>query len=85
MYDPVTIRVTPKKLTVDSVEQAYVMVEPREKLERLVEVLKAEEPEQAIIFGRTKIGTARLDEAWRTRAYRSRRSTATSARASATG
>jgi len=60
MYDPVTIRVTPKKLTVDSVEQAYVMVEPRNKLERLVAVLRAEEPEQAIIFVRTKIGAARL-------------------------
>jgi ATP-dependent RNA helicase DeaD len=60
MYDPVTIRVTPKKLTVDSVEQAYVMVEPRQKLARLAEVLKAEEPEQAIIFVRTKIGAARL-------------------------
>ena len=60
MYDPTTIRVTPKKLTVDSVEQAYVMVEPRKKLERLAEVLKAEEPEQAIIFVRTKIGAARL-------------------------
>src|SRR5581483_3939421 len=45
---------------VDSVEQAFVMVEPRRKLERLVEVLKAEEPEQAIIFVRTKIGAARL-------------------------
>jgi ATP-dependent RNA helicase DeaD len=60
MYDPVTIRVTPKKLTVDSVEQAYVMVEPRQKLGRLAEVLKAEEPEQAIIFVRTKIGASRL-------------------------
>ncbi|MDP9228570.1 MAG: DEAD/DEAH box helicase, partial [Actinomycetota bacterium] len=60
MYDPVTIRVTPKKLTVDSVEQAYVMVEPKNKLERVVEVLKAEEPEQAIIFCRTKIGASRL-------------------------
>jgi ATP-dependent RNA helicase DeaD len=60
MYDPTTIRVTPKKLTVDSVEQAYVMVEPRKKLERLAQVLKAEEPEQAIIFVRTKIGAARL-------------------------
>jgi ATP-dependent RNA helicase DeaD len=60
MYDPVTIRVTPKKLTVDSVEQAYVMVEPKNKLERLAEVLRAEEPEQAIIFVRTKIGAARL-------------------------
>ena len=63
MYEPVTIRVTPKKLTVDSVEQAYVMVEPRDKLKRLVDVLKAEEPEQAIIFCRTKIGAARLDKA----------------------
>jgi ATP-dependent RNA helicase DeaD len=60
MYHPVTIRVTPKKLTVDSVEQAYVMVEQRRKLDRLVEVLRAEEPEQAIIFVRTKIGAARL-------------------------
>jgi ATP-dependent RNA helicase DeaD len=60
MYDPVTIRVTPRKLTVDTVEQAYVEVDQRKKLERLVEVLKAEEPEQAIIFARTKIGAARL-------------------------
>ena len=29
---------------------------------RLIEVLKAEEPEQAIIFCRTKIGAARLDQ-----------------------
>jgi ATP-dependent RNA helicase DeaD len=63
MYDPVTVRVTPKKLTVDSVEQAYVMVEPKDKLKRVVEVLKAEEPEQAIIFTRTKIGAAKLDRA----------------------
>src|SRR5262245_39393811 len=63
MYDPITIRVTPRKLTVDSVEQAYVMVEPRDKLKRVIEVLRAEEPEQAIIFTRTKIGAAKLDKA----------------------
>src|SRR5512134_143665 len=63
MYDPTTIRVTPMKLTVDSVEQAYVKVDQREKTQRLIEVLKAEEPEQAIIFTRTKIGAARLDKA----------------------
>jgi ATP-dependent RNA helicase DeaD len=60
MYDPVTIKVTPRKLTVDATEQAYVQVEGRRKGERLVEVLKAEEPEQAIVFCRTKIGAARL-------------------------
>ncbi len=29
MYDPVTISITPKKLTVDAIEQAYVEVEPK--------------------------------------------------------
>src|SRR3954466_7843945 len=67
MYDPVTIRVTPKQLTVDAIEQAYVEVPAREKVERLIEVLRAEEPEQAIIFCRTKIGTAKLDETLRAR------------------
>ncbi|MGZ5386457.1 MAG: DEAD/DEAH box helicase, partial [Solirubrobacterales bacterium] len=56
-----TISITPKKLTVDAIEQAFVEVNPKDKTDRLIEVLKAEEPEQAIIFCRTKIGTARLD------------------------
>jgi ATP-dependent RNA helicase DeaD len=67
MYDPVTIRVTPKKLTVDAIEQAFVEVPGKQKTDRLVEVLRAEEPEQAIIFCRTKIGTARLDRTLRER------------------
>jgi ATP-dependent RNA helicase DeaD len=67
MYDPVTIRVTPKQITVDAIEQAFVEVPPREKTDRLIEVLHAEEPEQAIVFCRTKIGAARLDEALRKR------------------
>jgi ATP-dependent RNA helicase DeaD len=67
MYDPVTIRVTPQKVTVDAIEQAYVEVPARAKVDRLIEVLRAEEPEQAIIFCRTKIGTARLDETLRGR------------------
>jgi ATP-dependent RNA helicase DeaD len=67
MYDPTTIKVTPKQLTVDAIEQAFVEVPARQKVERLIEVLKAEEPEQAIIFCRTKIGTSRLDDALRAR------------------
>jgi ATP-dependent RNA helicase DeaD len=72
MYDPVTIRVTPKQLTVDAIEQAYVEVPAREKVDRLIEVLKAEEPEQAIIFCRTKIGTRKLDEALSNRGLRTK-------------
>ena len=69
MYDPVTIKVTPKQLTVEAIEQAYVEVDARSKTDRLVEVLKAEEPEQAIIFCRTKIGASRLDKALRDRGF----------------
>ena len=72
MYDPVTIKVTPKQLTVDAIEQAFVEVEPREKTDRLIQVLRAEEPEQAIIFCRTKIGAARLDRELRDKGFRNK-------------
>ncbi|MGI9557021.1 MAG: DEAD/DEAH box helicase, partial [Solirubrobacterales bacterium] len=72
MYDPVTIHIEPKKLTVDAIEQAFVEVERREKTSRLIEVLKAEEPEQAIVFCRTKITTARLDRELRDRGVMSK-------------
>ncbi len=62
LYDPMTISVTPKKLTVDAIEQAFVEVDQKAKTEKLIEVLREEEPEQAIVFCRTKIGTARLDK-----------------------
>jgi ATP-dependent RNA helicase DeaD len=62
MYDPTTIRITPKTLTVDAIAQAFVEVEAKEKTSRLVELLRQEEPEQAIIFCRTKIGASRLEK-----------------------
>ncbi len=61
MYDPVTISITPKKLTVDAIEQAYLEVPAKEKASRLIELLRSEEPEQAIIFCRTKIGASKLE------------------------
>jgi ATP-dependent RNA helicase DeaD len=61
MYDPIVISITPETLTVDKISQAYVEVSNREKTDKLIEVLKAEEPEQAILFCRTKIGATRLE------------------------
>src|SRR4051795_5978542 len=60
MYDPVTIKVRAATLTIDTVEHFYVEVPEREKADALARVLKAEQPRQAIIFGRTKIGVDRL-------------------------
>jgi ATP-dependent RNA helicase DeaD len=60
MYEPVTIKVKAATLTIDTVEQFFVDVSDRDKQEKLVEVVKAERPDQAIIFVRTKIGADRL-------------------------
>src|SRR5206468_7271685 len=38
MYDPTTISITPKKLTVDAIQQAYVEVPAKDKVAKLVEV-----------------------------------------------
>jgi ATP-dependent RNA helicase DeaD len=63
LYDPVTIKVKTATLTVDTVEQFALEVRPREKADRLIEVLESERPEQAIVFVRTKI---RCDQLYRT-------------------
>jgi ATP-dependent RNA helicase DeaD len=60
MYDPLIVKVKAATLTIDTVDQFYVEVPDREKPDALVRVLKAERPEQAIVFVRTKIGTDRL-------------------------
>src|SRR4051795_11623050 len=60
MYDPVTVKVKAATLTIDTVEQFYVEASDREKPEALTNVIKAERPEQAIVFVRTKIGVDRL-------------------------
>src|SRR5579875_3458466 len=63
LYDPVTVKVQTATLTVETVEQFSLEVRPREKPDRLVEVLEAEHPDQAIVFVRTKV---RADQLFRT-------------------
>jgi ATP-dependent RNA helicase DeaD len=63
LYEPVWIKVKTATLTVDTVEQFALEVKPREKADRLVEVLQSERPDQAIVFVRTKI---RCDQLFRT-------------------
>ncbi|MEA2317626.1 MAG: ATP-dependent helicase DeaD, partial [Solirubrobacteraceae bacterium] len=60
LYDPAHIKVKAATLTVDSVEQFALEVKPADKADRLVEVLSAERPDQAIVFVRTKIRTDQL-------------------------
>jgi ATP-dependent RNA helicase DeaD len=60
MYDPVTVKVKAATLTIDTVDHFFVEAPDREKPDALTKVLKAERPEQAIVFVRTKIGVDRL-------------------------
>jgi ATP-dependent RNA helicase DeaD len=60
LYEPETIKVKSQNLTVDSVEQFQLEVRTEDKAEKLVEVLAAERPDQAIVFVRTKIRTDQL-------------------------
>ena len=60
MYHPVTIQVESATLTIDTVAQFQLPVQARDKPERLVEVLRAEHPEQAIVFVRTKVRCEQL-------------------------
>jgi ATP-dependent RNA helicase DeaD len=63
MYDPMIIQVEAETLTIDTVEQFQLPVDAKGKPDKLVEVLRAEKPAQAIVFVRTKI---RCDQLFRT-------------------
>jgi ATP-dependent RNA helicase DeaD len=63
MYEPTIIQVEADTLTIDTVAQFQLPVDARDKPEKLVEVLRAEKPDQAIVFVRTKI---RCEQLYRT-------------------
>ena len=60
MFEPETIKVKAATLTIDTVEQFFIEVDPKGKVDALARVIKEEKPEQALIFVRTKIGVDRL-------------------------
>jgi ATP-dependent RNA helicase DeaD len=60
LYDPVTVKVKAATLTIDTVEQFFLETKAQDKVASLVRVLEAEQPQQAIVFARTKIRTEQL-------------------------
>lgn len=60
MYQPQTLDFSPQDVSVETIEQFYFTVEHDRKLDLLQQLLKREQPTQAIIFCRTKRGTERL-------------------------
>ncbi len=60
MRDPQMLDFSPKDLAVETIEQFYFTVDPEQKFDLLVQLLRREDPTQAIIFCRTKRGTDRV-------------------------
>jgi ATP-dependent RNA helicase DeaD len=69
LYEPEHVKVQSATLTVDSVEQFQVDVKTADKPDKLVEVLEAEKPDQAIVFARTKIRTDQLYKKMKDRGF----------------
>jgi ATP-dependent RNA helicase DeaD len=60
MREPEIMDFSPKNVTVDTIDQFYFTVDQERKYDLLVRLLKREQPEQAIVFCRTKRGTDRV-------------------------
>ena len=60
LYYPELVKVKSANLTVDTVEQFRLEVKTADKPDTLVEVLRQEKPDQAIVFTRTKIRADQL-------------------------
>ena len=61
MVDPEILDFSPKTKAADTIEQHYFTVEEDRKFELLLRLLNREDPEQAIVFCRTKRGTDRVE------------------------
>ena len=60
MKSPEILDFSDKSVAVETIDQYYVTVDPERKFDALVYLLQEQEPQQAIIFTRTKRGADRL-------------------------
>ena len=60
MHSPETLNFSPKDVAVETIEQFYFTVDPQRKFDLLLRLLNRENPQQAIIFCRTKRGTDKI-------------------------
>lgn len=60
MRDPKIITTTPQQLTVSTIQQRYYVVRNEDKLAALARILEVDHVSSALIFARTRVGTAEL-------------------------
>ncbi|MHB1037012.1 MAG: DEAD/DEAH box helicase [Pirellulales bacterium] len=62
MREPETYDFSPQDISVETIEQSYFTVDPENKFDLLVSLLRREEPQQAIVFCRTRRGTEKVGQ-----------------------
>lgn len=60
MREHETLNFSTNEVSVDTIDQVYFTVDPERKFELLVKLVRREQPQQAIVFCRTKRGTERV-------------------------
>jgi ATP-dependent RNA helicase DeaD len=69
LKNPVVVEIEHKTLTVPTVEQRFVRVAERQKLEALTQILESEVTGAVLVFVRTKVAAADLAERLQSRGY----------------
>lgn len=70
MHEPVTVKIKAKELTADTVEQYYVRAKDYEKFDVMTRLFDVQDPDLALIFGRTKRRVDELARGLKARGYR---------------
>ena len=69
MIEPTMLDFSPKSKSVDTIEQHYFTVDGNRKFDLLCKLIDREEPEQTIVFCRTKRGTDKVNERLQRKGY----------------
>ena len=70
MKEPVIVKIKAKELTADTVEQYYVRAKDYEKFDVMTRLFDVQDPDLALIFGRTKRRVDELTRGLKARGYR---------------
>ncbi|WP_155287043.1 DEAD/DEAH box helicase [Lacticaseibacillus zhaodongensis] len=69
MHNPITVAIESKELTADTIEQYYVRAKDFEKFDVMTRLFDVQNPELALIFGRTKRRVDELTKGLQARGY----------------
>lgn len=64
MHDPQVVKIQAKQLTADLIDQYFVRVRENEKFDTMCRLIDVENPDLAVVFGRTKRRVDELTRAW---------------------